>query len=105
MNTDDIRLNARLTGDDARRFFELQRDGNRSASDLLRDALREYYDAHSKRRPNALTLMKASGFIGTGDGSADLSTNYKTYLTESLSGKFPQRVNESRATYKVRRKK
>lgn len=106
MNAQDIRINARLTGDDARRFLELQRTENRAASDLLRDALREYYDARAKRRPDAFALMRASGFIGSGDGAPDLSSNYKNHLTESLGDKYPQRVNEPRATYdrKPRRK-
>lgn len=99
MSTHDIRINARLTGEDARKFLELQRDGDRAASDVLRDALREYYDAHAKPRPNAFTLMSASGFIGGGEGAPDLSTNYKTYLTDSLAEKHPHRVNEPRPTY------
>ena len=105
MTASDIRINARLTGEDARHFLELQRDGNLAASDLLRDALREYYAAHSKRRPRAFELMNASGFIGGGEGSADLSTNYKTYLTDSLTEKYPVRVSEPRAKYHKRTKK
>lgn len=100
MTISDIRVNARLTGEDARHFLELQRDGNVAASDLLRDALREYYAAHSKHRPNAFALMKASGFIGGGEAPADLSTNYKTYLTDSLTAKYPARVSEPRAKYR-----
>jgi hypothetical protein len=105
MATSDIRINARLTGEDARHFLELQRDGNVAASDLLRDALREYYAAHSKHRPSALALMNASGFIGGGDAPADLSTNYKTYLTDSLTEKYPARVSEPRTKYRKRSRK
>ena len=104
MSANDIRINARLTGEDARHFLELQREGNLAASDLLRNALREYYVAHAKRRPNAFALMNASGFIGGGEGPADLSTNYKTYLTDSLADKYPTRVSERRAKYDKRRK-
>jgi hypothetical protein len=103
MPTRDIRINARLTGDDARHFLELQRDGGIAASDLLRDALREYYAAHSKRRPDAFALMSASGFIGGGEAPADLSTNYKTYLTDSLAEKYPKRVSEQPANHRKRR--
>jgi hypothetical protein len=105
MSASDIRINARLTGEDARHFLELQRDGNVAASDLLRDALREYYAAHSKRRPSALALMNASGFIGGGEGPADLSAIYKTYLTDSLTEKYPARVSELRAKYQKHTKK
>jgi hypothetical protein len=105
MPSSDIRINARLTGEDARHFLQLQREGNLAASDLLRNALREYYAAHAKRRPNAFALMSASGFIGGGEGSPDLSTNYKTYLTDSLAEKYPARVSEPRANYRKRRSK
>jgi hypothetical protein len=106
MSTDDeIRINARLTGDDARHFLELQRrEGNRAASDLLRDALREYYVAHSKRKTGAFAMMSESGFIGGGEGSRDLSTRYKSLMTESLAEKYPARVSEPRTTYNKRRR-
>jgi hypothetical protein len=105
MPSSDIRINARLTGEDARHFLELQREGNLAASDLLRDALREYYVAHAKRRPDPFALMSASGFIGGSEGVPDLSTNYKTYLTDSLADKYPTRVSEPRANYRKRRSK
>jgi hypothetical protein len=95
MTTTAIRINARLTGEDARRFAELTRGKDAPAvSDLLRDALREYYARHAKARPNALALMQASGFIGGFDASADLSSRYKDYLTESYANKLPQAVHE-----------
>ena len=101
----DIRINARLTGDDARRFLELQRGGTVAASDLLRDALREYYATHAKSRPNAFALMRESGFVGGGDGDADLSSNYKAYLTDSLSDKYPHQVSEPSPVYGRPRKR
>jgi hypothetical protein len=91
---DEIRINARLTGEDARRFRELQRREDLSASDLLRDALREYHAARRKPPTDAATLLAASGFLGGGEGQADLSTRYKSYLTDTLEDKFPFRVSE-----------
>src|ERR1700755_1959942 len=103
---DEVRINARLTGEDARHFLELQRrEGNRAASDLLRDALREYYVAHAKPKRSAFGLMQDSGFIGGGEGSRDLSTRYKSILTESLGDKFPRRVSESRVEYNAKRRR
>jgi len=93
-DTDEIRINARLTGEDAQRFRELQRREGTSASDLLRDALREYHAVRSKPRMDAAKLLGASGFIAGGEGPADLSTRYKSYLTETLEDKFPFRVSE-----------
>lgn len=103
---DEIRINARLTGEDARRFLELQRrEGNRAASDVLRDALREYYAAHAKPKPGAFAMMSNSGFIGGGEGARDLSTRYKSILADSLAEKYPNRVSEPRARYKARGRK
>ncbi len=103
---DEIRINARLTGDDARHFLELQRrEGNRAASDLLRDALREYYVAHAKPKAGAFSMMNESGFIGGGEGARDLSTRYKSILTESLADKYPDRVAEPRREYGKKRRR
>ena len=95
MTTAAIRINARLTGEDARRFIELtQGKGAPAASDLLRDALREYYARHAQVRPNAFELMRSSGFIGGFDAPADLSSRYKDNLTQALADKYPLAVNE-----------
>lgn len=85
----EVRVNARLTGDDAERFRELQRSEGRSASDLLREALRAYHAARRRPKASALALVTAAGFVGAGDGPADLSTRYKEYLSESLADKHP----------------
>src|SRR6201995_1631941 len=103
---DEIRINARLTGDDARHFLELQRrEGNKPASDLLRDALREYYVAHAKPKAGAFSMMSESGFIGGGEGERDLSTRYKSILTESLADKYPTRVAEPQREYGKKRRR
>ena len=93
-NSDEIRINARLTGADARRFRDLQRREGVSASDLLRDALREYHAVRSRPRTDAAKLLGASGFLGGGEGPADLSTRYKSYLIDALEEKIPLRVSE-----------
>jgi len=91
---DEIRINARLTGADARRFRDLQRREGVSASDLLRDALREYHAARSRPRTDAAKLLGASGFLGGGEGPADLSMRYKSYVIDALEEKIPLRVSE-----------
>jgi hypothetical protein len=90
----EIRINARLTGEDARRFRELQRREGVSASDLLREALREYHATRFRPRADAAKLLEAIGFIGGGEGPADLSTHYKSYLADALEEKLPLRVAE-----------
>jgi hypothetical protein len=96
-DANEIRINARLTGDDARRFRDLQRREGLSASDLLRDALREYHASRAKPRFDAAQLLEATGFVGGGEGPDDLSTRYKSYLTEALDDKYPLAVHEPSA--------
>lgn len=94
MSTDPIRINARLTGDDARRFRELQEREGLGASDLLREALREYHAAHARPRANPATLLARAGLIGAFDDAPDLSTRYKDHLAEALEHKHPLRVQD-----------
>lgn len=93
MTSTDIRINARLTGPDAARFQELLERVGGSASDLLRDALREYHAAHVRPQRDPLGLL--AGYIGAGEGPQDLSARYKEYLAEALEHKLPLRVQES----------
>lgn len=94
----DVRINARLAGDDAVRFQELLESSGLSASDLLRAALREYHITHVRLPRDPLTLL--AGFIGSGEGPEDLSARYKDYLSESLENKIPLSVQEPRGTYR-----
>ncbi|MDR1936547.1 MAG: ribbon-helix-helix domain-containing protein [Candidatus Accumulibacter sp.] len=88
----DIRINARLSGADAARFRELQERSGLSASDLLRDALREYHASHVRPARDSLALLAA--YIGAGEGPEDLSARYKDYLGEALEEKIPLAVQE-----------
>ncbi len=94
MTSLDLRINARLTDEDARRFRELQQREGLSASELLRNALREYHAARIRPRANAEALLAATGFIGAGDGPVDLSTRYKDYLGEALDNKLAMHVQD-----------
>ncbi|MFZ2235653.1 MAG: ribbon-helix-helix protein, CopG family [Dokdonella sp.] len=94
MNSPDLRINARLTDEDARRFRELQQREGLSASELLRNALREYHAARVRPRANAEALLAAAGFIGADDGPVDLSSRYKHYLGEALDNKLASRVQD-----------
>jgi len=97
-SSSDVRINARLSGDDAMRFQELLESSGMSASDLLRAALREYHAAHARSPRDPLALL--AGFIGSGEGPEDLSARYKDYLSESLEDKIPLSVQEPRGTYR-----
>lgn len=93
MSSADIRINARLSGPDADRFRELLQRSGASASDLLRDALREYHAMHVRPQRDALDLL--AGYIGAADGPEDLSSDYKRHLADVLEHKLPLRVQDT----------
>lgn len=94
MNGPDLRINARLTDEDARRFRELQQREGLSASELLRNALREYHAARMRPLANPAAVLASTGFIGTGDGPVDLSSRCKDYLGEALENKLAMRMQD-----------
>lgn len=94
MNPPDIRINARLTGDDATRFRELLASEGVSASELLRAALRDYHRSRSRPAVDVLAVLDRNGYLASGDGPEDLSDRYKSHLAEALEDKHPLRVHE-----------
>jgi len=99
MTVADVRINARLTGNDAVQFQELLRQNGGSVSDLLRDALREYHGNHLSAKPDPKQLLQR--FVAAGEGPQDLSQAYKRYLSEGLADKIntEYRLHETRASY------
>lgn len=95
MNTPaDIRINARLTGEDAERFQQLLGSEGLTASELLRAALREYHERHAMPARDALSILEKHAFLAGGEGPEDLSSAYKSYLTEALETKIPMHAHE-----------
>ncbi len=78
---------------DAQRYHELLARSGLSASDLLREALRTYHAAQVAPRRDAAQLL--TKYVGAGEGPEDLSTNYKSYLTQALENKIPMQVHDS----------
>jgi len=86
MNSADIRINARLSGNDAIHFQTLLKQSGRSVSELLREALREYHTSRLAPKRNPTELL--ADFVGSGEGPEDLSVRYKAYLSEGLAHKL-----------------
>ena len=88
MSGSELRVNARLVGEDARRFKELQERERWSATDVIRETVREYHKRTGKPRKSAWEIMSESGLIGSmKDAPPDLSTNKKKYLDEYFAKK------------------
>ncbi|MFA5684590.1 MAG: ribbon-helix-helix protein, CopG family [Lysobacteraceae bacterium] len=94
MSDPEIRLNARLVGEDAERFRALMRSEGLSTSDLLRTALRHYHAARQRAAASPLAAFEHSGFLAGADGPPDLSGDYKRHLSAALETKHRHRVNE-----------
>jgi len=82
----DVRINARLTGDDAQRFQALLKQSGATASKVLRAALREYHDRRQPPKRDPVKLL--TGFVAAGEGPEDLSAHYKNYLTKDWAYKL-----------------
>ena len=87
MTADTLRVNARLSGEDARRFKELQDRESWSATDVIRETVREYHKRTGKARKSAYQLLRDRGLIGSIKGPPDLSSNTRTYVLEVLRRK------------------
>lgn len=79
-----VRLNARLDSEDGRKLAYLQARTGKSASEIVRASL-ELYFQHVAGPAGARKLL--DGFVGSAEGDASLSTDYKALLTASLAGK------------------
>jgi len=88
------RVNARLTGEDAKRLKELQAVTHKTASEVLREAVRRYHKEKVKPRRSAYEIMMESGFIGGVDGPEDVSANKRKYIVEALKKKYPHHFED-----------
>ncbi len=96
MSEKSLRVNARLTGEDARRFKELQDREKWSATDVIRETVREYHRRSGRPRKSAWQIMSESGLIGALKGAPpDLSTN-KKYIDEHFARKAQRRAKASK---------
>jgi len=82
------RINARLPPELSQKLAELKRRTGKSVTELLQDALVNYYDATRATNQPADLL---ADFAGCAGGPRGLSTNYKAELHRSLGRKARSR--------------
>jgi hypothetical protein len=56
-------------------------------SDILKNAVNSYYELIRVSPADKLKAFEEAGFIGCGEGDADLSVNYKNDLRELMEQK------------------
>ncbi len=86
-----LRVNARFDGDDAAKLDFLVRTEGKSVTDIVRTAIRRYYEAARAERSAKTGQLEASGFIGCAEADPDLSTTYKRQLRRTLATKHGDR--------------
>ena len=87
-----MRVNARLDSDRAMKLNYIRQRTNQGTSEIMKSAIDFYYEKLRQKTPvKPLQLLRESGLIGCAEGDADLSVNYKEYLTDSLNEKYGHR--------------
>ena len=85
------RISARLSAATAEKLTRIIEATNSNMSEVLAQAIDRYFTEAVKRQAGGWKALEKSGFVGCAQGPADLSENYKNYLTESLSKKYDNR--------------
>lgn len=83
------RISARLDAERSRKLHVLMRTTHQGVSEVIKMALDLYYGHVQTTHPPAAELLRASGFVASGEGPTDLSETYKDELNQSLSNKHP----------------
>jgi hypothetical protein len=85
------RVNARLGKDDARRFAELVRRERKPVSDILRLAIRRFYDEMRAPEGSVLDAFERAAFVGCGESSVEAATDFNREFADYLERKHGHR--------------
>lgn len=81
------RINARIDQELADKLEQIQRITGKSTSAILKAALDRYYERVQQDQVSPGEALRKLGFVASGKGTRELSSNYKKILTESLAKK------------------
>ncbi|NJM66199.1 MAG: CopG family transcriptional regulator [Acaryochloris sp. RU_4_1] len=82
-----MRINARLDDEYVLKLNYLQRQTEKSVTEIIKLALDAYYQEFAQQK-HPIDILADSGFIGCGEAGSHLSTDYKSELTDSLEDKY-----------------
>ncbi len=82
-----MRICARLDEEQSKRLEFLRRETQASVSEVIKRSIDRYYEEVAQGHSLAAEIFESTGFIGSGEGPGDLSTEYKRYLEEGWSSK------------------
>ncbi len=86
-----MRLNARITEQQAAQLEALRTMAGQSVSEVVRAALGLYYQTLCPTGGSARLALLESGFIGCGEGPQELSETYKEELLAGIESKHGDR--------------
>jgi hypothetical protein len=86
-----MRINARLDDDHSRKLKFLRRATGAGISDVVKQAIDLYYERLRQTSEKPGEALAKAGFVGCGEGPADLSDIYKDVLQAELPGKYGHR--------------
>lgn len=86
-----MRVNARLSEEDAKKLDYLVKTERKSVTEIVRLSIHRYYEQARASHSAASGMLERSGFIGCAEGERDLSGTYKQRLSKSLRAKHGYR--------------
>jgi hypothetical protein len=75
-----MRINARLSEEETQQLAEVRARTGQTVSEVVRHALRGYYEAIRGEGVSARRAILESGLVGCGEADPDLSSSYKDAL-------------------------
>jgi hypothetical protein len=86
-----MEIKTQITEAEANKIAFIQQKTNQDISEILKLAIDLYYNHLQNPLDPSLQILEKSGFIGCCSVESDLSTTYKTVLSNQLSQKYDHR--------------
>ena len=86
-----MRINARLDETALKQLDYIHTTTRQNVTEIIRHSLDLYYQQLKNQKSNHLTELLASDFIGCVEGPDDLSSEYKSCLSDTLNDKHDHR--------------
>lgn len=86
-----MRINARLDESRSRKLTYLARATNQATTEIVKRAIDLYFEKETANRRSPAEVLYSVGFVGSGEASPDLSSDYKRELQAVLAEKHDHR--------------
>jgi uncharacterized protein (DUF342 family) len=86
-----LEINTQLNDKTANKLAYIQKQTHQEINEILAKAIDSYYQKIKDKKKTSLELLEESGLIGCISAESNLSTNYKSVITEELQSKYDNR--------------